>query len=575
MTTSQYLAAAVQFEPTMGDTEGNVSRLLELTADAATRGADLVVLPEMATTGYCWSSREEIAPFVETIPGPTIERFCALAAERQVWIVVGMPEVDGETGAYYNSAALVGPEGVRGTYRKTHAFITEVRWATDGDLGLPVFETPLGRLGILICMDAEYPETARVLALQGCDVVCFPTNWLGEHSPSPFWMQRAYENGAFWVAANRYGLERGVQFSGGSAVIGPDGRIRDLVDSGDGIAMAAVDLSLARQERADRLRRRRPDHYRDVSLNSYLWPSVHTRAPNDGGALDALGAPSEPTAVTLVAVPPWLSDVSILERTSEDLLKLHPALAVLPPLAAPSIEAELTDAAAKSGRMLDQLQDLARHHDTLIVTSAPLLEEGCVFDAVVLLRPDGGRVVHRNTHPRGGRSWARPGGSVPPVERTPVGLVGLLAADELLPPEPLRGVAARGAEFVAVSGGLEGPAVVGVPATSIPLPDRSPRAADPEHWILPRVRAAESNVWLALAATGDCPSGIYGPSFYRFPRHEALARSAAAVLELRADPSDRDRRTALEKPYLRMRLPHLYGPLTWNRVTDGDGSLPQ
>ena len=68
MTTSQYLAAAVQFEPTMGDTEGNVSRLLELTADAATRGADLVVLPEMATTGYCWSSREEIAPFVETIP---------------------------------------------------------------------------------------------------------------------------------------------------------------------------------------------------------------------------------------------------------------------------------------------------------------------------------------------------------------------------------------------------------------------------------------------------------------------------------------------------------------------------
>src|SRR5439155_22579194 len=197
-----------------------------------------------------------------------------------------------ETGAYYNSAALVGPDGLSGRYRKTHAFITEVRWAADGDLGLPVFETPLGRLGILICMDAEYPETARVLALQGCDVVCFPTNWLGEHSPSPFWMQRAYENGAFWVAANRYGLERGVQFSGGSAVIGPDGRIRDLVDSGDGIAMAAVDLSLARQERADRLRRRRPDHYRDVSLNSYLWPSVHTRAPNDGGAPGALGAPS-------------------------------------------------------------------------------------------------------------------------------------------------------------------------------------------------------------------------------------------------------------------------------------------
>ena len=101
-----------------------------------------------------------------------------------------------------------------------------MKWAKDGDLGLPVWETPLGRIGIMICMDAGYFEPARLLALAGADVLCFPTNWLGEKSPSPAWMTRAYENGCFLIGANRYGLERGVQFSGGSACSTPTARSR-------------------------------------------------------------------------------------------------------------------------------------------------------------------------------------------------------------------------------------------------------------------------------------------------------------------------------------------------------------
>ena len=211
----RYIVAAIQFEPELGAKEENLRRLLALVEEAARRGARLIVTPEMATTGYCWYDREEIRPHVEPIPGPTTERFAQVARERGCYVVVGMPEVAPETGIFYNSAALVGPEGLVGVYRKTHSYISEPKWAKDGDLGLPVWETPLGRLGILICMDADYFEPARLLALQGADVLCFPTNWLEEKSPSAAWMARAFENGCYLIAANRYGCERGVQFSGG------------------------------------------------------------------------------------------------------------------------------------------------------------------------------------------------------------------------------------------------------------------------------------------------------------------------------------------------------------------------
>ena len=143
------------------------------------------------------------------MPGPTTQRFAEIAADHDCWIVVGLAEVDPETGIYYNSAVLIGPEGPVGLYRKTHAYISEPKWAKDGDLGLPVFDTPIGRIAMTICMDACYPETARVPALAGADVICFPTNWLSEKSPSPSWMARAAENGVYLIAANRYGLERG------------------------------------------------------------------------------------------------------------------------------------------------------------------------------------------------------------------------------------------------------------------------------------------------------------------------------------------------------------------------------
>ena len=122
---SHYRVAAIQFEPCLGTKTENIARLLDLAETAARAGARLIVLPEMATTGYCWYNREEIRPHVEPIPGPTTAAFGEITARFGCYIVVGMPEVAPRTGIFYNSAALVGPAGVVGVYRKTHSYAAD------------------------------------------------------------------------------------------------------------------------------------------------------------------------------------------------------------------------------------------------------------------------------------------------------------------------------------------------------------------------------------------------------------------------------------------------------------------
>ncbi len=228
----------MQYEPTLGEKEKNLADLLRLVEEAAQHEARLIVLPEMATTGYCWESRAEIAPQVEPIPGPTTDRFQQLASRYGCYIAVSLPEVDPSTDVYYNSMALIGPEGIVGTYRKIHSYISEPRWARDGDLGMPVWDTPLGRLTGLICMDATFFEAGRIPALHGADVLLFPTNWLDEKCPSSSWMARAFENGVYFISANRYGLERGVQFSGEAALSIPMAQSKIISTQANASSMA-------------------------------------------------------------------------------------------------------------------------------------------------------------------------------------------------------------------------------------------------------------------------------------------------------------------------------------------------
>jgi N-carbamoylputrescine amidase len=222
--------SCIQFEPTIGDVEGNLARSAELIRAAAAAGGQLIVLPELANTGYVFETIEEATRLAEPVPqGPSSRFWGALARELGVHIVAGITELAGDR--LYNSAIVTGPDGAVGTYRKAHLWGRENLFFAKGDLGFPVFDTALGKVGVAICYDGWFPETFRRLALAGAEIVCIPTNWVpmpdqpaGEAAmANVLHRAAAHSNGIFIACADRIGVERGQPFEGQSLIIGPRG----------------------------------------------------------------------------------------------------------------------------------------------------------------------------------------------------------------------------------------------------------------------------------------------------------------------------------------------------------------
>jgi predicted amidohydrolase len=234
LSTSPVTAAAVQFDPQVGleNKDGNLKRTLELSKEAADRGATLIVLPELASTGYAFATREEAYAHAEPVPsGPTTQAWIGFARDRGVYLVAGIAESDGVQ--LFDTAVLIGPEGLIGKYRKTHLWNREKLIFTAGDLGFPVFDTRIGRIGLLICWDIWFPEAARLLAVQGADVICSVNNWVwtppplfdeaGKCMASYLTMTASHVNNVAFVAADRVGEERGGKFLGCSLITGTNG----------------------------------------------------------------------------------------------------------------------------------------------------------------------------------------------------------------------------------------------------------------------------------------------------------------------------------------------------------------
>lgn len=221
--------AAVQTRAVTGETEANTAAALEAVHAAIDDGAQVLVLPELGNSGYMFDSREEAYSLAEPIDGPTVSQWEEIANSRGVWICGGFTEID--RGKLYNSAALVGPDGPIGRYRKLHLWDEEKLFFEPGDLGLPVFELPFGRVGMMICYDGWFPEVARTLKLKGADLILDPTCWVlvpgvvtPENPVSAYvHMASAHVNSLFIVCADQCGIERGCTFLGRSAICGPAG----------------------------------------------------------------------------------------------------------------------------------------------------------------------------------------------------------------------------------------------------------------------------------------------------------------------------------------------------------------
>jgi len=208
---------------------GKVTENLDhLSAKLAEVEADVIVLPELCCSGYQFVSQEEVRELAEPVPdGPTTKRLLDIAKRKRMVIVAGLPERAGST--CYNSAVVVGPQGIIGSYRKTHLFFEETLFFAPGDTGFQVWDIGPAKIGVMICFDWYYPESARTLALNGADIICHPSNLVLPNCPDSMPV-RSLENHVFAVTCNRTGSEaRGGKdrliYIGNSEVVNPRGEI--------------------------------------------------------------------------------------------------------------------------------------------------------------------------------------------------------------------------------------------------------------------------------------------------------------------------------------------------------------
>jgi predicted amidohydrolase len=268
--------ATVQMRPILNEMEDNLVKMADyVTRICSSQKVDLIVFPELITTGYECGVR--FVDLAQRVPGASVNVLSQRAAEFQVHIAFGMPSKEKVESILFNAAVLVGPDGeLIGDYRKVH-LKGEERMIFRAGYKYPIFETKFGNVGMLIGYDIAFPEAARCLALDGADLIILCANW--EKPRNDEWrtyvMARAYENSTFIAAANRVGEDATLSFIGESMIVGPRGQVFASLagevdpktgEPAEGYALARVDLSDVRRNREEfqTLQNREPDSYKAV-----------------------------------------------------------------------------------------------------------------------------------------------------------------------------------------------------------------------------------------------------------------------------------------------------------------------
>jgi predicted amidohydrolase len=436
--------AAVDFIPAWGDLDGNIRRLVEAADRVAAEGVQYAVFPETAISGYDFSGPAQLAPFVDTIPGQATDALLPVLKRTGMYMSVGIAEKDANTGIFYNTAVLMGPEGIIGKYRKNGLNGQDVQLFGPGDTDVGVFDTPIGRIALIICYDDTYWQFNRLAALRGAQIIGWhsvsdrvmpgtpPAQAKGNHSTVASVQHMSALNGVWVIGATRSGIERNpingsqLYYNGGSSIWSPQGR--KLVQAPvvppavlppglNGIIATTITPAEADPEREKRMAARRPSLY-----NPLL---ALRRAPVDTTAT------ATPRPVQLAAAQ-WTGDASRLSSSQprpQELLVL-PELSGLPRgLKA----AEISRRAERHGGAFEQLLgQRAKAGNGYLVGSYPERDGSKVFHTVVLAGPAGtvlGR--YRATHlGPAEQDWASPG-EAPHVVATPLGRIGLATAADL------------------------------------------------------------------------------------------------------------------------------------------------
>lgn len=263
--------ACLPFAPRLGETAANQRTITDTLSTASAAGADVIVLPELATSGYVFRTPEEVQGCALSVDGPEIAAWSTALNGKSV-AVAGFPE-RGADGRVYNSAALIDASGVQTVHRKAHLWDREKLYFTPGDGPAPVVDTAFGRIAVLICYDLEFPEYTRRAALDGADLLAVPVNWPllsrphGERPPEVVIAQAAARvNRTVIAVCDRGGRERGQEWMEGTSIIGQDGWVlASGTSTDDGGVWAQADLEASRDKQLnghnDLFGDRRPELY--------------------------------------------------------------------------------------------------------------------------------------------------------------------------------------------------------------------------------------------------------------------------------------------------------------------------
>lgn len=515
--------AAIDFIPAWGDLDGNIRRLVEAAEAAAAQGVRYAVFPETAISGYDFADPAQLAPYVDTIPGRATAALQPLLKRSGMYLSVGIAEKDIETGLFYNSAVLMGPEGIIGKYRKNGLNGQDVQLFAPGNAGVNVFDTPIGRIALIICYDDTYWQYDRLATLRGAQIIGWhsvsdrvmpgtpPAQARSNHSTVASVQHMSALNGVWVIGATRSGIERNpitgsqLYYNGGSSIWSPKGEKlvqapvippERLPPGLNGIFATTITPAEADPVREAKLSRRRPSLY-----NPLL---ALRRAPVDNTAS------ATRNRVTLEGAQ-WPMGAS---RLSGSQPKAN-ALLVLPELSAlpTGLNAEqiVQRAESRGGAFETELAARAKAGKGYLVGSYPERDGSRVFHTVVLVGPAGtvlGR--YRATHlTEAERAWATPGDE-PMVIVTPMGRLGLASAGDLEVPELIGLYQTLRADILAVPGGVpSGPKVEIDPklyAVSNPPTGRAP--------LYPYLAAKLGQFWVVSGgrqAGSSTTAGIYGP----------------------------------------------------------------
>lgn len=273
---SRFKVAGVQMDIEFAEVDRNLQKMESRLEETVANGAALTVFPECTTTGYCFESIGEAKQLGESIDGPSVTRVGEWCVAKDTMVIFGFLELEND--CLYNSLALLGPSGVIGSYRKIHLpFLGVDRFTTPGGRPPKVFQASGIRLGMNICYDSSFPESARILAIEGADLIALPTNWpptsglTADLIPNA----RALENHVYFMSVNRVGVERGFEFIGKSKICDPRGANLAFENHAEEtILYAEIDSGLARKKHlvsipgaheVHRINDRRPDLYRSLT----------------------------------------------------------------------------------------------------------------------------------------------------------------------------------------------------------------------------------------------------------------------------------------------------------------------